>query len=165
MMKRLFVVLVAVIGSLGAAVANELPKSIDELVAKLPDAQLKERAVVAEARTNSAFYSKLKSSNWTFDGVVLPRSQVVQLAASKGDYDAFDAREAIRYLQIPAYKSYVAAKLQGYGQNVIEAYDWLQKQRLVVVEVNPKDADKKGEFLAVIAEQVIAQDKAKAKSQ
>ncbi len=88
-------------------------------------------------------------------------SHVVSIAFLRGDYDAFDSKEAAKFLSLSNYKSYVAAKVKALGTDAIVVFDWLQQQRLTVVEAAPKDVSEKGEFLAVIADQVIAQDKAK----
>ncbi|HWL54271.1 MAG TPA: hypothetical protein VNQ90_17660 [Chthoniobacteraceae bacterium] len=163
-MKRYITTLCLAIAVAGSALA-ELPKNVDALVDKLPESYtktLRANAVRLEARSNDEFYSSLKAAGFTFQDVTLSRSWVVGLAFPRGDYDAFDSAEAAKYLSLDNYKSYVAAKLKGMGADAIAAYDWLQQQRLTVVEAAPRDIAEKGEFLAVIADQVIAQDKAKA---
>lgn len=163
-MKKLLTTFALCFIAVASSAVADLPKSVDELVAKLPESHtisVRRTAVIVEARKNDAFYNSLKASGFVFEDVKLTRGQVVSLAFPRGDYDAFSSKEAAQFLPLASYKSFIAAKVQGIGTDAVAVFDWLQQQRLLVVESAPRDAAEKGEFLSVIADQVIAQDKAK----
>ncbi|HWL51352.1 MAG TPA: hypothetical protein VNQ90_02895 [Chthoniobacteraceae bacterium] len=145
------------------SVFAETPQSVDALVASLPENYsqgLRVTAVRVEARKNNEFYNALKSAGFVFQDVKLSRAHVVGLAFPRGDYDAFDEKDAAKYLALANYKSYIAARLKAFD-NALASYDWLQQQRYTVAEAAPTDLTKKDEFLSVIAEQILAVDKAK----
>ncbi len=160
-MKNIIAIIAVAFAFAGSAIANTA--TVDQLVAKLPEQytkNLRTTAVVNEARTNQEFYDSLKAKGFVIDDVQLSRAHVVSLAFARGDYEQFDTREAAKFLPLVQYKSYVAAKVQSLG-GTVAVYDWIQQQRLVVVEAGPNDAAAKNEFLIVIADQVIASEKAK----
>ena len=153
-------ILIALFAVAVATVASA--QTLNELVAKLPDNDVatQRRAIVQEARTNAGFYEALKAASWTFEGVTLPPSQVVALAFRADDYAAIDPILAARHLSLEQYKRWSAAKVIQLGET-IAAYDWLQEQRLNVVQAQPKNGAEKDEYLATVAAQVIAAAKAK----
>ncbi len=162
-MKHNIIALFALVATSFAAIAN--PVTVDQLVEALPAAKpevIRRTAVFTEARRNSAFYETLAARGFKIEDVELAVSQIVPLHVQYERFDRITDGDAAKFLAIGAYKSYVAAKLKGYG-TALEAYDWLQQQRLTVVQAGPKNAAEKEEFLVVIAEQVAATDKAKPK--
>lgn len=155
-------ILIAIIGA-ATTVVSGYSQTINELVAKLPptsELPVQQRAIVTEARANPDFYTALKAAGWKFGGVALTDRQIVSLAFAKADYAAITPLDAARFLQTEQYKTWSAAKVLQLGET-IAAYDWLQEQRLIVVQAQPKDASAKSEYLVTVANQVIAAAKAK----
>lgn len=162
-MKK-YIIALCVSSTLTGLVHAELPASMDQLLAKVSPSAVQayhSNAVVKEARENPEFYTSLKSAGFVFQGVVLNRAAVTRLAYGLNDYDAFDNKEAAKYLTVEQYKSYVATKVKALGSDAIVIYDWLQQQRLTIVEAAPRDLTEKGEFLSVISDLTLEQDKAR----
>lgn len=157
-MTKYIIIAVLALASMGARA-----ETINDLVAKLPPAEsakLQSAAIVQEALANADFYAALKANAWTFDGVTLTEGRATELQFKKGEYADIAGLAAAKYLSFDRYKTWASAKVLALGETTA-AYDWLQEQRLVVVQSQVKDYAQKQEFLGTVADQVIAAAKAK----
>lgn len=157
--------IIITIAAAGMAISAQAQTTLADLVQPMTPGQVldQNRANIArEARTNSAFYTAIKANGYAFDGVALTPAQVAQLQFTVQDFDGANNVEAAKSYTLPQYKSYVAHKLLSLGNDTIAGYDWVQAQRLAVVQSQtPSSYTEKLEFLDALGGQILAAAKAK----
>lgn len=146
--------------AMASMASADLPTTIAQLQNELSDSQ-KQNIIYGRARTDADFYAALKNAAWTFDGVTLPASTVAKLQFTRKDYAQIDEFVAAQVLSVPNYKTYVAAKVAALGSDTIAAYNWLQSQKLKVIQANVASSEEKAAFLSDLAAQILSAAKAK----